>query len=542
MVTPDSPHTDCPHEIALVGVGAVSPDSGPALLERKDEDFVAALLEELNGSDLASLPRDYRPANRGPDGLLRLYQPVHRVFNLVLLEAHCTGFGNPRLDPRRIESSGLVVRRLRTAPDGSPLHDAWCATQSRVTGWVQLPDARDPDHLRDPDVDRRPLTRYTADPEFDRARFTAGERINEASSPLFVAPPPTATLTRRTLLYGVLPVSSSSRAGPLSRGDTPTDSAWTAHLSPFLKATNAYALAWPSSPAEPSQDPTLVYRSDLTRFPVTLADLTVSTGSTRFILLVRQLAQEFALLRPTNPTLRDQLINALNRLPVTLVDQSTTPAGNYLLAVARVYFEQPDPTLDPNPSQRLRVLRPKTWPTVDTDTARTLESILRQITAETELSTFMSQSAAGRFDDPTARYVARAFIRVKQPCHCPPKILWSPYSEPFGIAPWFDSSPAGPVPIVLPDLTPDFLHRAKPDVAFSVPAKLANVLNQDPKKFFDGSAGKGSGFELDWICGFNIPIITICAFIVLNIMLSLLNIIFFWLPYVKVCIPFPRKK
>ena len=37
-------------------------------------------------------------------------------------------------------------------------------------------------------------------------------------------------------------------------------------------------------------------------------------------------------------------------------------------------------------------------------------------------------------------------------------------------------------------------------------------------------------------------LITICAFIVLNIFLSLLNIIFFWLPFVKICVPFPRKK
>ena len=68
------------------------------------------------------------------------------------------------------------------------------------------------------------------------------------------------------------------------------------------------------------------------------------------------------------------------------------------------------------------------------------------------------------------------------------------------------------------------------------------VLNQDPKKFLEGKPGPGTGFDLDWICGFSIPIITICAFIVLNIFLVLLNLLFFWLPFVKVCIPFPRKK
>jgi hypothetical protein len=52
-------------------------------------------------------------------------------------------------------------------------------------------------------------------------------------------------------------------------------------------------------------------------------------------------------------------------------------------------------------------------------------------------------------------------------------------------------------------------------------------------------AGGGAGMSLGWICGFNIPLITICAFFVLNIFLSLLNIVFFWLPFIKICIPFP---
>jgi len=54
----------------------------------------------------------------------------------------------------------------------------------------------------------------------------------------------------------------------------------------------------------------------------------------------------------------------------------------------------------------------------------------------------------------------------------------------------------------------------------------------------NGSGGGGK-LNLDWICGFNIPLITICAFFVLNIFLMLLNIVFFWLPFIKICIPFP---
>jgi hypothetical protein len=40
-----------------------------------------------------------------------------------------------------------------------------------------------------------------------------------------------------------------------------------------------------------------------------------------------------------------------------------------------------------------------------------------------------------------------------------------------------------------------------------------------------------SGFML------SIPIITICALIVLMIFISLLNIVFWWLPFFKLCLP-----
>jgi hypothetical protein len=49
------------------------------------------------------------------------------------------------------------------------------------------------------------------------------------------------------------------------------------------------------------------------------------------------------------------------------------------------------------------------------------------------------------------------------------------------------------------------------------------------------------GLTLGWICGFNIPLITICAFIVLNIFLSLFDLIFRWLFFIKICVPFPKR-
>jgi hypothetical protein len=98
-------------------------------------------------------------------------------------------------------------------------------------------------------------------------------------------------------------------------------------------------------------------------------------------------------------------------------------------------------------------------------------------------------------------------------------------------------------PVPLPDPTdPKVLQgmKNKPNAAFAVPAGLMNSMQGVTfNGLGSGSGGGGGGGTLDWICGFNIPLITICAFFVLNIFLSLLNIVFFWLPFIKICIPFP---
>jgi hypothetical protein len=44
------------------------------------------------------------------------------------------------------------------------------------------------------------------------------------------------------------------------------------------------------------------------------------------------------------------------------------------------------------------------------------------------------------------------------------------------------------------------------------------------------------------ICSLSIPIITICALILLIIIVSLLDIVFRWLPYLILCFPIPGLK
>jgi hypothetical protein len=60
------------------------------------------------------------------------------------------------------------------------------------------------------------------------------------------------------------------------------------------------------------------------------------------------------------------------------------------------------------------------------------------------------------------------------------------------------------------------------------------------KKLAEGE-GSTSGLEVGWICTFSLPIITLCAFIVLNIFLSLFDLFLRWMMFIKICIPIPKK-
>ena len=151
-----------------------------------------------------------------------------------------------------------------------------------------------------------------------------------------------------------------------------------------------------------------------------------------------------------------------------------------------------------------------------------------------------SAAAGGRFDDPDGRYLVRCFVRLA-PEHpgCPPRIVWSAPSGVFRIKAWYEGSDQPPVQIELP--RPDRLRGIRPDVAFKVPPELQRFMDRlNLQGLLDGTSSRSAGIDFGMICSFSIPIITLCAFIVLQIFLVLLNILFFWLPFIRICLPFPK--
>jgi hypothetical protein len=134
------------------------------------------------------------------------------------------------------------------------------------------------------------------------------------------------------------------------------------------------------------------------------------------------------------------------------------------------------------------------------------------------------------------RFVLRAVLTKPS---CPPsrRYVASEPSEPFTIASYVDpDAPARAAVIPLPkipqvkELLKRFPKRAKFLAATTVKVDTA-------KDKIGDMLSEGAGE----ICTMSIPIITLCAYIVLFIFLAILNLIFFWLPLIKLCFPIPSQ-
>jgi hypothetical protein len=225
------------------------------------------------------------------------------------------------------------------------------------------------------------------------------------------------------------------------------------------------------------------------------------------------------------------LLQELNQISIDANTDQSQQLGSFLQQAYRVLVER---------QANRQVRLPSKWGLIAAEQQGRIVALIR-----TQLLQRLGDltAAAERFEDSDRQYQVRAFVRLRRDDGCPTKIIWSDYSNSFKIAPWYTNTNAPPLRIDLPDvLDPKALQNLRPNVAFRVPPRLFNLLRNDPKDLLKGDDKSGGGLGLSWICGFNIPIITLCAFIVLNLFLQLFNLIFWWIFIIKICIPFPIKK
>jgi hypothetical protein len=541
------------HDIVISAPRGIRNSPAPAILQRSDSDFIDAVMEEFKtDSGRASLQGSLAQA-RAAGNILKLFQPIQRQFHLAMIEIWCDTPGTPRLDPARIDSAGMVLRRL----DGSG-YQGWMQARGRLRGWVGVD--RLGKALGDPASALRLASTTTGVKAIDRSLMNfALEKedalLNESVIPLFAAPPEVCAAAKKTLYYGLVQTTSAEFSeSPVGFEDetfTATSKDFRDHLVQGLRGERMdFALAgetlqpeWFEAVETPGPDKPLKLSQShwetLTKpraDPFNPSSPSAASKMSRFILMLRQLTSEFGVFdESTGSSAVMKELHAIH-LPLKLrpgeTVQRTTRADLFLNNAVAVLLQRDSAA----PATQM----PEYWPALGKAAGERLMSALYQAMA----SRFATMKGRpGRFDEGDATYAVRAFVRLKPECECPAKTLWSDYSEPFVIAPWYEGSGAAPAQIALPDVTDlNLLKSLKPNVAFLVPPKLQSLFNVNPKDMLEGKGKTNSGVTLGWICGFNIPTITICAFIVLNIFLSLFDLIFGWMFSVKICIPFPKKK
>jgi hypothetical protein len=122
----------------------------------------------------------------------------------------------------------------------------------------------------------------------------------------------------------------------------------------------------------------------------------------------------------------------------------------------------------------------------------------------------------------------------------------SPPSQPFQLASYFDSdAPARRIQVALPlDTSAASFRKYDKGVSFLMSDELSNQISRvaSLQDLSQGNIGPAGGITWGWICSFSIPIITICAMILLFVIVIALNLVFFWLPFFKICLPVPGLK
>ena len=460
-----------------------------------------------------------RPAGKAVDWTppeperLKLYQPAHGHFYLIAASLVCRAAGLPDrvVDVANGEKASFVLRRVQT--DGTEL--GWINDPVNGKRWQPLPGGSEQTML--PLEELLPL-------------FPVNFEQNDRRRRLFVGLVPTSSRDTFMAAPALSPVEFEIDPATKKPKDTRLDPI----ESPVFAALEA--LAQPSTGPEPTAD----VKAYLAKR---------QTEASLFILL--DLAEYLATKLPTVwQALYDSNRAAAPSTSHGLYDllSSWNVAGttSWRAALRSVW------------DQRDRITGEATTATdlafnlKHSDIGAARRSALRSalVTALGPWQPPTTQPAVSPVAVPKLATRPDVLYRLRcvyQRTHCPglcPDEL-SAATEEFSIAPFFDfDAPSRPIRITMPvDTSIAGLRKFNKNVAFQISDQLRSQMNviTDLKKALDGNLASGAEFDLGVICSFSIPIITICALIVLMIFIFLLNIVFWWVPFFRICLPIRLK-
>lgn len=513
----------------------------PALLRFERDSFmqdVAKLLErdpESLKSMVATkktyrLPAPGESAPPAPAGL-KLYQAVHGHFNLVAATLVCRLPGLPEHDVATAakETVSFVLRRLDDAePDTEEW--AWVDDPAATNGksWQHL-DADHAGAVAD-DEELLPLfpVRYTS--KDGRLRRLYVGLVPTSSGDAFKA---------AGKLSPLVPAGSSDKGAP---SKDPRPDALTAKVTDPLRMLKAAPTDAPDdAPANKKQairDAMAAQRVEASRF--LLLD---------FAELLHDELGWFAGASWTEPPVSDTKARTLWSTLSARADSTKTTSWRDALTTAwserlilsgdkqggtTLDLDLHTPGLDPD---TLDTAVKNALPDMATPPATTAVSVQGDVAMEPP--TVPKLDTRG-----TSHYVLRCVYRRPECGALCPDVV-SARSDTFQIGSFFDlDAPARTISISMPvDTSIKDLRKLKKNVSFLLSNELRAQMNRvtDLNAALKGQFADGESLDVGLICSFSIPIITICALMVLMIFISLLNIVFWWMPFLRICFPIALK-
>ncbi len=501
--------------------------------------------------------------------VLRL--PMHKSFYVVSCAIICDRLGHPALDPQKIKSAGFVIRRHTSNGEQS-----WMLEDDEVLGWETTPTGD-----RDPDVNRRLCC--------DKARRISGVSLGgvaktsmnsepiatytgEQTHPLHPVKIHDAQGKCHTILHGYLPLGGTYNfRQPQGKSVFDADS-----LADFQRITAAQ-LPWPFGFLPPSPGAAVVktWLGEHTR-PVNQGRPTAGffellkvlinryhlgkTGLNDNERLEQWAARQYFYNEALAATLSPANFNDSNRLSFANAQQYTllewlntlfTGDTNRLIE----YMAQQEKRLDEYVGTNFifdqlpaRTSGNATFAFYITAAdAQELRTLLDQRVLDQAVSKAneipMPKFTQGKDDV----YQVIPFVRIADACGNE-QVVWAEAAartELFRVAAPFDPNASRPSVIQMPSLS-DLKGGLAKGVSMITPPDtfgLLNALNLKKGASKDVlPSGTPSSMGIQWICSFSLPAITLVAMILLMIMISLLNIVFFWMPFVRICLPFPTMK
>jgi hypothetical protein len=510
---------------------------GTTLHRYLDDAFVPRFLQDARAGRLAGTrAQPWFAADRfGRADHPSLRLPMHRAFHVVCCEVSCAAPGSPAYDPRRVRSAGLVVRR---GLPGAQV-ERWTLRAGEPLGWTRgaIPPG-------EPDEHRRLVARGLVPPRQVEPPY-AGEETYPMHALLVARGEPGAPARSRTLLWGYLPLGGSHRAAAAAAAAPP---------SPELDAALGAELSWPFGTHEAR-----AWRPEDAR-PV-LDGLATPAFGELVATLLRELAAAAA--DGDGGPLRALLASVrFHPPPAELADvpydRHAAPdpgtAGESLLS----WLESSGDALQEWSSrlaagrQAVAALPLPRQVGLDADGAPLTEDVTgdlylteAQAAALRALLVARGRAAAARAEEGLALprfgqgdgdvFHVVPFVRWLDPCGCE-RVSWGPPSLPFRVASPLDPGAQRPQAVVLPRLA-DLRRGAPRGVALLAPRSLADVLRRLSPELPPGGSGPGNRAGLCWSFSFSLPVVTLCAMVLLMVLVNLLNLVFRWLPWAVLAVP-----